>query len=117
MVRLSPPPRQRSVLTGNYLPVPRPPAQETIVLCPVCHGKMQRTDEECPSCHAERHFGPTRRETLISALTGVVGAPALSLLIISPSFWTAIVAAAGLAGGFFVAHSRHAGDRWLRNPR
>lgn len=117
MVRLSPLPRQRSIITGNYLPVPRPPAQETVVLCPVCRGKMQRTDEECPNCHAVRHFGPTRRETILSVLIGVVSAPALSLLIIRPSFWTAVIAVAGLLAGFYVAHSRHTSDRWLRNPR
>ncbi|WP_438382968.1 hypothetical protein ABHV46_04250 [Asaia sp. BMEF1] len=117
MVRLSPLPRQRSIITGNYLPVPRPPARETVVLCPVCRGKMQRTDEECPNCHAVRHFGPTRRETILSVLIGVVSAPALSLLIIRPSFWTAVIAVAGLLAGFYVAHSRHTSDRWLRNPR
>ncbi|WP_240149049.1 MULTISPECIES: hypothetical protein [Asaia] len=117
MARLSPLPRQRSVITGNYLPVPRPPAQETVVLCPVCRGKMQRTDEECPNCHAQRHFGPTRRETVVSTLIGLIAAPALSLLLIRPSGWTFAFAVAGLLAGFFVAHSRHTGDRWLRDPR
>ncbi|WP_233582126.1 MULTISPECIES: hypothetical protein [unclassified Asaia] len=117
MVRLSPLPRQRSVLTGNYLPVPRPPAQDSVVLCPACRGKMQRTDEQCPHCHAERHFGPTRKETLVSTMIGVVAAPALSLLLIRPSFWTGAFAVVGLLAGFFVAHSRHSGDRWLRDPR
>lgn len=117
MVRLSPQPRQRSVLTGNYLPVPRPPAQDSVVLCPVCHGKMQRTDEQCPHCHAERHFGPTLTETVLSTVIGLVAAPALSLLLIRPSLWTGAFAVAGLLAGFFVAHSRHTGDRWLRKSR
>ncbi|GAB6853605.1 hypothetical protein [Asaia astilbis] len=117
MVRLSPKPQQRSILTGNYLPAIRPPAQETIVLCPVCRSKMQRTDEQCPNCKAERHFGPTRRETIFSSVVGLVATPALSLLLFRPSFWTGMCAVVGLMLGFFVAHNRHTGDRWLRNPR
>ncbi|GEL01316.1 hypothetical protein SSA02_04790 [Swaminathania salitolerans] len=88
-----------------------------MVLCPVCRQKMQRTDEECPHCHAQRHFGPTRNETLTSTAIGLVATPALSLLLVSLSLWTLAFAITGTLAGFFVAHSRHSGDRWLRNPR
>lgn len=109
--------QHRSIITGRVLPVPRPPALETVVLCPVCRQKMQRTDEQCPSCNAERHFGPTRNETLLSTAIGLVATPALSLLIVHLSLWTLAFAIIGVLGGFFVAHSRHSGDRWLRLSR
>lgn len=90
---------------------------ETVVLCPVCRHKMRRTEEVCPGCGAERLFGPTRGETLISTVIGLIAAPALSLLLIAPSFWTGSFAVVGALLGFFVAHSRHTGDRWLKNPK
>ncbi|GBR28281.1 hypothetical protein [Kozakia baliensis] len=91
------------------------PEIDTLVLCPACHHKMRRTEEICPGCGAERLFGPTRAETFLSTGTGLIAAPALSTLLIAPSIWTAGFAAVGALLGFFVAHSRHSGDRWLKH--
>ncbi|AQS89563.1 hypothetical protein A0U93_14105 [Neoasaia chiangmaiensis] len=90
------------------------PAMETLTLCPVCRQKTRLTVELCPHCGAERQFGPTKREVLTGTGLGMLAAPSISTLLLPVSIWTGVFMVAGALGGFFVAHSRHGGDRWLK---
>lgn len=86
---------------------------DAVSLCPLCRQKMPKTSETCPHCGAEKRFGPTLRETLTSMAIGVVAGPAFAITVAGPSLWDIAFAVVGLILGFFVAHSRHGGDRWI----
>ncbi|ACI52659.1 conserved hypothetical protein [Gluconacetobacter diazotrophicus PA1 5] len=89
------------------------PVPSSVEQCPFCHRTIRGTTETCPHCGAERQFGPTRRESLASIGFGVVVGPA-GMALAGAGITLALMAAAiGGVLGFFVAHSRHAGDRWM----
>ncbi|WP_256888789.1 hypothetical protein [Acidomonas methanolica] len=93
-------------------PTPRP-VMDDIMLCPVCRQAMRRTAELCPHCGAERRFGPTPRETARGLAGGAVAVPLFAIVVAGPSLWDLPMALAGAMAGFFFAHSRHGGDRWI----
>ncbi|MFW7267400.1 hypothetical protein ACMAUO_05425 [Gluconacetobacter sp. Hr-1-5] len=92
------------------------PIAGTVEQCPFCHKTIRGTAEICPHCGAERRFGPTLRESLLTFAVGVTAGPIFMLLIGAGLQLAALAAAIGGLIGFFIAHSRHAGDRWMKPP-
>ncbi|NVN12504.1 MULTISPECIES: hypothetical protein [Nguyenibacter] len=89
------------------------PVASSIAQCPLCHRPVRGTVEACPHCGAERHFGPTWRESLTCVAIGLAIGPAAIMLAGAGWRMAALAGAIGVMLGFFVAHSRHAGDRWM----
>jgi len=101
----------------NATPLPMlEPEIQSIEICPYCRGKLRRTSEGCPHCGAQRQFGPTRNESLVCTIIGLIAVPSISLLVLPPSIWTLAFTIAGALLGFFVSHGRFGGDRWLPPP-
>ncbi len=86
--------------------------------CPCCHQPLQNTASVCPHCRAEKHYGPVKREVLLSSLCGLALVLGLTRLLFPQLFapfspWLILLMLAGLAVGFIFAQFRFARDRWL----
>ncbi|GAA4495354.1 hypothetical protein [Gluconacetobacter tumulicola] len=92
------------------------PIAGTVEQCPFCRRTIRGTAEICPHCGAERRFGPTLRESVLTFAVGVTAGPVFMLLIGAGTQLALLAGAIGGLIGFFIAHSRHAGDRWMKPP-